>query len=126
MNHEVMTTCMQPSFEELRSLFSRSHTFMLLEDYVKTHDVPAPKKMDFTTLAKAQDDFEHLCEVFEQDLRLGEETDVVKWCKDSGHESVLRSALWFLLKKTHDDPSKVIAAKAVMVSDEEKERASGW
>jgi hypothetical protein len=117
---------MQPSFDDLWTLFSRSHTAMLLEDYVKTHDVQAPKKMDFSTLARAQEDFEHLAEVLEQDLRIGEHDQTAEWCKAQGHESVLKGALWAMLRKTHDNPSAVIAAKALVITEAEKALAMKW
>lgn len=117
---------MRPSSGEFWTLLSRSHTAMLLEDYIKTHDVAAPRKVDITILSQAQEEFEHLCEVFEQDLRLGEKEDVAEWCKTKGYESVLKSALWLLLKKKHDDPSSLVAVKALVITEEERKLAEEW
>ncbi len=82
--------------------------------------------MDFTQLSQAQDVFEHLTEVFEQDLRLSVETPAAKYVNETGYESVLRSALWYLLKKEHEEPNTLIATKVVVITDEERVRAEGW
>ena len=108
-------------WSSLKGLLGRSHALMLLEAFVSEHDVPAPRKLDFSVMANVQDEFEHLSEVFEQDLRLGEKTEAATYCEEEGYHSVLKSALWRLLPK--DD---VLAVKAVMVSDAEKERAGSW
>ena len=109
------------TWKSLITLFQRSHTWMLLEQYVEKYDVVAEKKLDFAVMAQVQDTFEHLSEVFEQDLRLGEVDAVAQYCKDEDYHSVLKSAVWKLLPK-----EDVLATKGIMVTDKEKERANGW
>lgn len=108
-------------WDSLVTLFRRSHTWMLLEQYVERYDVVVEKKIDFAIMAQVQDEFEHLSEVFEQDLRLGETDRVAQYCKDEDHHSILKSAVWNLLPK--DD---VLATKGIMVTAEERERAATW
>ncbi|MBN1275341.1 hypothetical protein JXA12_03545 [Candidatus Woesearchaeota archaeon] len=107
------------SWQALEDLFSRSHTLMLLERFVDRYAVPAGRNIDFSAMARARDDFSHLCEVFEQDLRLGDDCGLAAYCGD--HESVLRSAVWRLVGR--DD---VLAVKGLLVTAEEKERAASW
>lgn len=109
------------TWNSLITLFQRSHTWMLLEQYAEKYDVVAEKKLDFSVMAQVQDEFEHLSEVFEQDLRLGEVDETVRYCKDEECHSVLKSAVWKLLGK--DD---VLATKGIMVTDKEKERSASW
>lgn len=127
MNTVCFSACMStPSFTDVRSLFERSHTLLLLEDFAKCYAVAAPKKLDLFSLAKAQDDFEHLEEVFEQDLRLGQDSSVALWVKGVGYRAVLKAALWYLLKDSHTDPSALLAVKAAIVDGAAKELAADW
>lgn len=115
-----------PTFDQLKELFSRSHTLLLLDDFAAVYAVPAPKKLDLAVMAKAQEDFEHLTEVFEQDLRLGEVTPTVEWCRQKGCALVLRAALWHLLQREQEDAASLLACKAVLISDEEKVLSENW
>jgi hypothetical protein len=113
------------SWLALKELFMRSHTWRLLESYTSEYALPTAKKMDFVLLAKVQDDFDHLCEVFEQDVRLGPTNETVLYCKEQDVRSVLRSSVWLLLKDK-DDAASLLAIKAIIVSDDEKARADNW
>lgn len=109
------------SWNELQTLFARSHTWMLVEDFCSTFVDPMDKKLDFMLVAKVQEVFEHLFEVFEQDIRLGEVTPAVTYCLEHDIRSVLKSAVYKIIPQ--DD---VLAVKAIMVSAAEKERALLW
>ena len=82
-------------WQALKGLFSRSHTYLLLEELVALFGKPAEKKLDFVLMSQMQDSFDHLAEVFEQDLRIGEENDVVLYCRDK-QDVVLKNAVAFL------------------------------
>lgn len=79
----------------LKELFSRSHTFMLLEELVAVFGRPAGKKLDFSVMSQLQEAFDHLSEVFEQDLRIGEENELAAYCRDK-QGLVLKNAVAYL------------------------------
>ncbi len=65
-------------------------------------------------MAEAQEAFEHLTEVLEQDLRLGEPTPLAKTCSAIGYELVLKNAVYYLCKEKGLDAKQLIATKAII------------
>lgn len=57
---------------EAQELLSRSYAAKLIKDYLDRFDQVVYGKLDFTLLSTREEAFEHLMDVFEQDLRLGE------------------------------------------------------
>lgn len=101
-------------FTAYKELFKRSHTWQLLEKYIDNYALPSPKKIDFRTMAEAQEAFEHIFEVLEQDLRLGEQTVTAKECTEQGCEFVLKNAVYYLCANKNEDAKNLIATKAII------------
>lgn len=68
---------------------------MLLEDLVAVFGKPAGKKLDFVIMSQLQEAYDHLAEVFEQDLRIGEENELVLYCKEQ-QDVILKNAVAYL------------------------------
>lgn len=101
-------------FTQYTELFSRSHVQQLLEKYIENYAVPSPKKIDFRMMAEAQEAFEHITEVLEQDLRLGAKTALAKECLEIGYEMVLKNAVYHMCEEEGFDAKNVIATKAII------------
>lgn len=116
---------MAPTWDAMVALFKRSHTFMLLEEYARSNAVPVGKKLDMALFSRTEEEFAHLCEVFEQDLRLGEGCAEAEFCSGR-HESVLKAATIALLAREGKDPAGLLACKVFLPTDEEKLLADEW
>lgn len=103
------------SWDSLRELFDRSYTGRLLDGFVERFGVPARGKVSFSDMAAAQESFDHLCEVFEQDLRVGGDSETASYCRGR-HVEVLKNAVWGLLQSV-ENPSSTLAAKALLLSE---------
>ena len=103
------------SWDSLRALFGRSYAGRLLDGFVERFGVPVSGKVSFSDLAAAQESFDHLCEVFEQDLRLGGGSEAVSYCRGR-HVEVLKNAVWKLLQSSVD-PSSTLAARSLLLSE---------
>ncbi|MFP4523886.1 MAG: hypothetical protein ACLFO2_01025 [Candidatus Woesearchaeota archaeon] len=104
------------SWESLRGLFDRSYSGRLLDGFVARFGVPAGAKPSFADLAAAQESFDHLCEVLEQDLRLGADSEAASYCRGR-HVEVLKNAVWRLLQSV-ENPSSTLAARSLLLSGE--------
>ena len=104
------------NWQTLQELFQRSHTYLLLEDLIKVFNKPADKKLDFKVLAEVQEAFDHLAEVFEQDLRIGEQNEVVEYCKDK-QEQILKAALYHMCKE--QNIKDTIIHKALLLKEDD-------
>ena len=103
------------SWESLRSLLDRSYAGRLLDDFVARFGVPASGKVSFADMASVHEAFDHLCEVFEQDLRVGGDSDAASYCRGR-HVEVLKNAVWRSLQGL-GDPSSTLAARALLLSE---------
>ncbi|MBW2983015.1 hypothetical protein KY327_01785 [Candidatus Woesearchaeota archaeon] len=104
------------SWDSLRGLFDRSYSGRLLDGFVGRFGVSTGAKPSFVDLAAAQESFDHLCEVFEQDLRLGVDSEAASYCRGR-HVEVLKNAVWMLLRSV-EDSSSTLAARALLLSEE--------
>ena len=107
-------------WKPLKELLARSHALMLVERFVEAYDKPAAKKLDLGLLAKREEDFEHIVEVLEQDLRLGEKTDLAVACaKDP--QQVIKEAIQTLVVEKNPDasPENNLCLKGLFLSADE-------
>ncbi len=87
------------SEDEMRGLLARSYALRLVEDYVDTFDKPVMGKVPFQLLSDRQAAFDHIVDVLEQDLRLGEETPASEYCKSDVNLALKRFILNLLLSR---------------------------
>ena len=109
-----------PSWNELLELFQRSHTWKLLQSYATQFSSSAPQKLPFLTLAQAQEEFQHLLEVFEQDLRLSPPTTISSYVTKTSPELILKATLTLLIS------TESIGAKALLLNEQHQQLAQQW
>jgi hypothetical protein len=106
------------SWSQLQSLLDRSYAGRLLDSFLEVYDVPALARMPLSALAQQVDAFEHIVEVFEQDLRLGVDQPGVGLCKKFP-DKVLSCAIIIMLRRKYGaDFSKRLAAKGLVWVEE--------
>lgn len=70
------------TYSDAQTLLSRSYAAKLIEDYLDRFDQIVYGKLDFSLLSTREEVFEHLIDVFEQDLRIGEQSPTAEFAQD--------------------------------------------
>lgn len=116
---------MIPHFKDVLELLGRSYSYKLVMGFIDQYDQNVYGKLDFSLLQQRQEYFDHIAEVFEQDLRLGEETAVAIFCQENP-VLVLLNILFVLVSKSNNNSVADNLALKGLISDSEAHFASQW
>lgn len=103
-------------WEGLRELLDRSYAGRLVDDFAERFGHAAPVKISLQELAAREEALEHVVEVFEQDLRLGEQTGLVCTCR-SNVRGVVCAVVAAKLRHCHGEKRDSLALRGIAVDE---------